>query len=116
MYLADWLIIYFTISGGMPGVSGDIPCEGIVADSDSPTGIAIKAINLGEGGGLAGAQCIELSEEEEPGCITDVGVVSRRVLSGAVFVNEAGCEHYSSGECRRSKDLNVSFLVESLIS
>ena len=78
----------------MSCVDGDVPCEGIVTDSDSPTRIAINAIDLGEGGGLASAQCIEFSEEEETGCITDVGVVSRRALSGAVFVDEAGCDRH----------------------
>ena len=40
--------------------------------------IRIKAIDLGEGGGLIGAQRIELSEEEETGSIADVGVVGRK--------------------------------------
>ena len=78
-----------TISGDMTRVDCDVPREGVITDGDGPAGVAIDAIDLGEGGGLAGAQCIELYEEEETCCITDVGVVSGRVLSGAVFVNEA---------------------------
>ena len=81
-----------TISGGMAGVCGDIPCEDVIADGDGPTGIGVKASDLGEGGGLIGAQRVELSEEEEPGWITDVGVVSGRVLSGAVLVDQLSCK------------------------
>ena len=70
----------------------ELPGEDVITDGDSPTGIGIKASDLGEGGGLTGAQCVELSEEEEPGWITDIGVVSGRVLSGAVLVDQLSCK------------------------
>ena len=63
------------ISSDMPRMCCDIPGEGVITDGDGPTGIVSIASDLGEGGGLTCAQCIELNDEEEAGCIIAVGVV-----------------------------------------
>ena len=72
----------------MASVCCDIPGKSFVANGHGPAWVGVKAINLREGGGLIGAQCINLGKQKEACWIVNEGIVRRGLLSGTILVNQ----------------------------